>query len=51
MTPAQRSQYIGELETRMREAAKRFEFEQAAQIRDKIKALRTIDPAGAAVPA
>jgi excinuclease ABC subunit B len=41
MTPAQRSQYIVELEERMREAAKKFEFEQAAQIRDKIKSLKT----------
>src|SRR5436190_12680519 len=49
LSPTERAQYIVELETRMREAAKRFEFEQAAQIRDKIKALKTIDPA--AVPA
>jgi excinuclease ABC subunit B len=51
LTPAERAQYIVELETRMREAAKRFEFEQAAQIRDKIKSLRTSDPAGSPVPA
>ena len=40
MTPAQRERFIGELEERMREAARKFEFEKAAQIRDKIKALR-----------
>ena len=51
MTPAQRTEYIAELETRMREAAKKFEFEQAAQIRDKIKTLKTRDLDGAAIPA
>jgi excinuclease ABC subunit B len=40
MTPEQRSQYIVELEERMRDAAKKFEFEQAAQFRDKIKSLK-----------
>jgi excinuclease ABC subunit B len=40
MTPEQRSKYIVELEERMREAAKKFEFEQAAQFRDKIKSLK-----------
>src|SRR5579862_2546748 len=40
MTREQRSQYIVELEERMREAAKKFEFEQAAQFRDKIKSLK-----------
>ena len=33
--------YIGKLETDMREAAKRFEFEKAAKLRDTIKELRT----------
>jgi excinuclease ABC subunit B len=33
--------YIAKLETDMREAAKRFEFEQAAKLRDTIKELRT----------
>ncbi len=33
--------YIAKLETDMREAAKRFEFEQAAKLRDAIKELRT----------
>jgi excinuclease ABC subunit B len=33
--------YIAKLETDMREAAKRFEFEVAAKLRDTIKELRT----------
>src|SRR5271169_527681 len=33
--------YIGKLESDMREAAKRFEFEKAAKLRDTIKDLRT----------
>ena len=33
--------YIAKLETDMREAAKRFEFEMAAKLRDTIKELRT----------
>lgn len=33
--------YIGKLETEMREAAKQFEFEKAAKLRDTIKELRT----------
>jgi len=33
--------YIAKLETEMREAAKRFEFEKAAKLRDQIKELRT----------
>jgi excinuclease ABC subunit B len=49
MTLEQRSQYIVELEERMREAAKKFEFEQAAQIRDRIKALKNRDMAGLGV--
>ncbi len=40
MPPAKRAQYLDELEKRMKEAAKRFEFEKAAQIRDRIKSLR-----------
>ena len=40
MTPQQREHLLGELEERMREAARKFEFEKAAQIRDKLKALR-----------
>jgi excinuclease ABC, B subunit len=40
MTPEQRERFLAELEAAMREAAKRFEFEKAAQIRDRIKALK-----------
>jgi excinuclease ABC subunit B len=40
MTPEQLERYIGELEEKMREAAKKFEFERAAQIRDRVKGLR-----------
>ena len=40
MTAEQRDRFLGELEERMREAARKFEFEKAAQIRDKLKALR-----------
>ena len=40
MTPEQRDKFIGELEEKMREAAKKFEFEQAAQLRDRIKMLK-----------
>src|SRR5262249_35394781 len=51
MNAEQRARYITELEERMREAAKKFEFEQAAQIRDKIKALKTAAMAGMGVTA
>ena len=40
LTPEQRQRFIGELEERMREAARKFEFEKAAQLRDRVKALR-----------
>ncbi len=50
LSPAQREQYITELEERMREAAKKFEFEKAAQLRDKIKDLRLKDVAGIGIP-
>jgi excinuclease ABC subunit B len=33
--------YIAKLETEMREAAKRFEFEQAAKLRDTVRELKT----------
>ncbi|HUQ92437.1 MAG TPA: excinuclease ABC subunit UvrB [Bryobacteraceae bacterium] len=42
MTPEQRSNAAAELEIQMKEAARNFEFEKAAQYRDKIKALRTV---------
>jgi excinuclease ABC subunit B len=41
MTAGQRDQFMRELEERMREAAKKFEFEKAAEIRDRIKALKS----------
>jgi excinuclease ABC subunit B len=51
MTAEQRGRLLGELEERMREAARKFEFEKAAQIRDKLKALRASAVAGTAAPA
>jgi excinuclease ABC subunit B len=41
MTPQQRQKFINELEASMRDAAKKFEFERAAKLRDRIKALKT----------
>jgi excinuclease ABC subunit B len=38
---AELDEYIAKLETEMREAAKKFEFEKAAKLRDTIKDLRT----------
>src|SRR3974377_1387365 len=43
---AQLAELLGQLETQMREAAKKFEFEKAAQLRDRIKALKQQDLAG-----
>jgi excinuclease ABC subunit B len=40
LTPEQRHALIAELEVKMREAAKAFEFEKAAQFRDRMKALK-----------
>ena len=40
LTPEQRDVLLSELETKMRDAAKLFEFEKAAQFRDRIKALK-----------
>jgi excinuclease ABC subunit B len=40
LTPEQRARYLGELEESMREAARKFEFEKAAQLRDRLKALK-----------
>jgi excinuclease ABC subunit B len=51
MNPRQREEFITELEQRMRDAARKFEFEKAAQLRDKIKHLRTKDVAGIGIPA
>jgi len=48
MKPEERQRFITELEGRMREAAKKFEFEKAAQLRDRIKDLREREVTGAA---
>src|SRR5437016_5057468 len=42
-SPAELAKRIGELEARMKEAARRLDFEQAAELRDRIKALRRRD--------
>jgi excinuclease ABC subunit B len=41
LTPEQRDALIIELELKMREAAKVFEFEKAAQLRDRMRALKS----------
>ena len=43
LTEEQRVALIAELETKMRQAAKAFEFEKAAQFRDRMKALKAIE--------
>jgi excinuclease ABC subunit B len=45
-TEAQLADLLKQLETQMREAAKKFEFEKAAQIRDRIKSLKQQDLSG-----
>jgi excinuclease ABC subunit B len=40
LSPSERLQLITELENKMKDAAKNFEFEKAAQMRDRIKALK-----------
>jgi excinuclease ABC subunit B len=40
LTPQQRDALIIELEMKMRQAAKAFEFEKAAQFRDRMRALK-----------
>jgi excinuclease ABC subunit B len=55
----QLAEMVQQLETQMREAAKKFEFEKAAQLRDRIRSLRqrdlsgllSIEPAPAPAPA
>ncbi|HXB67973.1 MAG TPA: excinuclease ABC subunit UvrB [Candidatus Acidoferrales bacterium] len=42
LTPEQRIKFIGELEERMRDAARKFEFEKAAQLRDRVKTLKLV---------
>ncbi len=43
---AQLAELLKQLETQMRESAKKFEFEKAAQLRDRIKALKQQDLSG-----
>ncbi len=40
MTAEERAKFLSELEERMREAARQFEFEKAAALRDRLKALK-----------
>jgi excinuclease ABC subunit B len=42
LTPEQRMEYIATLEGKMREAARRFEFEKAAEFRDKIRSVKNL---------
>jgi excinuclease ABC subunit B len=42
LTPDERQRFIAELEERMREAARKFEFEKAAQLRNRVKALKQV---------
>jgi len=42
LTPEQRQRFVAELEEKMREAARKFEFEKAAQLRDRVKALKLV---------
>jgi excinuclease ABC subunit B len=42
LTPEQRKEYIATLEGKMREAARRFEFEKAAEFRDKIRSVKNL---------
>ena len=44
LDPKEKIQLIADLELRMREAARQFEFEKAAQFRDRIKALKSPAP-------
>jgi len=40
------AQLLQKLETQMREAAKKFEFEKAAQLRDRIRSIKNHDLSG-----
>jgi excinuclease ABC subunit B len=46
-----RARFLQELEERMREAARKFEFEKAARLRDRLKALRVREVGAASLPA
>jgi excinuclease ABC subunit B len=47
--PEQMENYLAGLEERMREAARKFDFKQAAEFRDRLKDLRSRSIAGAAI--
>jgi len=47
--PEQMESYLAGLEERMREAARRFDFKQAAEFRDRLKDLRARSIVGAAI--
>jgi excinuclease ABC subunit B len=42
LTPEQKAKFLSDLEEQMREAARKFEFEKAAQLRDRLKALKAV---------
>jgi len=50
LSPEQLERYLADLDRQMREAAQRFEFEKAAQLRDRLKALRSRSLVGVASP-
>ena len=50
LSPADRTKFLAEMEDAMRSAARRFEFEKAAQLRDRIKLLRAKDAAAIDLP-
>jgi excinuclease ABC subunit B len=42
LTPEQKLKFLTDLEQQMREAARKFEFEKAAQLRDRLKSLKAV---------
>ena len=42
LSPEDRARFLQELEERMRDAARKFEFEKAAALRDRLKALKSM---------
>jgi len=42
LTPEQKAKFLADLEEQMREAARKFEFEKAAQLRDRLKSLKAV---------
>ena len=42
LSPEERARFLQELEERMRDAARKFEFEKAAALRDRLKALKAV---------